>query len=155
MKVFRVRCCASAVLLCSIFACSEPAREVASHNLAEINGTLFVAGENVPFTGTEVVYRNGRLASTQPVINGLRQGEGFDFCENGRLFARNFYLDGLASGTWEEYDCFEGGWLVHTQQYQKGLHHGDSVHYDRSGSGEVTGRFRWSNGKIIGNMEFR
>ena len=141
-----------------------------------MNRTMYVVGENEPFTGTRISYReDGSKASETAFVDGKENGMWIRYREDGLKYSETPFVDGKQHGTMiiyredgskrEEY-VFENNYQISSKifnyygyglkrsetPYVDGKKHGTWIRYNEDGSKKE--ETLYENGKEISRKEF-
>ena len=141
-----------------------------------MNRTMYVVGENEPFTGTRISYReDGSKASETAFVDGKEHGMWIQYREDGLKYSETPFVDGKQHGTMiiyredgskrEEY-VFENNYQISSKKfnyyghglkrsetpYVDGKKHGTWIRYN--GDGSKKEEIVYENGKEISRKNF-
>ena len=141
-----------------------------------MNRTMYVVGENEPFTGTRISYReDGSKASETAFVDGKEHGMWIQYREDGLKYSETPFVDGKQHGTMiiyredgskrEEY-VFENNYQISSKKfnyygyglkrsetpYVDGKKHGTWIRYNEDGSKKE--EIVYENGKEISRKNF-
>ena len=141
-----------------------------------MNRTMYVVGENEPFTGTRISYReDGSKASETAFVDGKEHGMWIQYREDGLKYSETPFVDGKQHGTMiiyredgskrEEY-VFENNYQISSKKfnyygyglkrsetpYLDGKKHGTWIRYREDGSKAM--ETIYENGKEISRKNF-
>jgi antitoxin component YwqK of YwqJK toxin-antitoxin module len=136
------------IVLCTFLVCSCT-KEIPHDQLVKRNGLSYAINSQTPFTGDAVSYHeNGQLFGKEFYRDGLWQGLVM-FYKNGQLQLTRSAKGGKSDGTWENY--YENGQLEFKKIFKDGLKIGHWEFYYANGQLKTIESYK--DGKQDGTWE--
>ncbi|WP_314293794.1 hypothetical protein [Leptotrichia massiliensis] len=83
------------------------------------NGITYIKGEKVPFDGIMIARENGNILGIYQYFNGINEGIGNDYFQNGQLHIKVNKIKGKSEG--EGFEYYSNGKLKDKRIYKNGV----------------------------------